>query len=149
MVEISQVSFVHLARHAGFMDLTREYDAECSIKNLPPIDWQSGPYIALEKTGLYKCLVAREQGVALGFAGIIISNIPHYNRVMATTESIFVGSAYRKKGVGLKLIKAAEQLAKDEGCVALFLTAPHGSRLTQLAPAIGYEKTNEVFTKVL
>lgn len=131
------------------MQLTQEYDVECSIKSLPPIDWQSGSYLAMEKAGSLRCLIAREQGVALGFATIILANIPHYNRVMATTESVFVGGQYRKKGVGLKLIKAMERLAKDEGAVALFLTAPVGSRLAQLAPAIGYDKTNEVFTKPL
>lgn len=85
-----------------------------------------------------------------GLCAVLITPVPHYDgRRIATTETLFVAEAHRASGAGLKLLRAAEQVARDNGVDGLYVTAPSGGRLERILPHAGYTETNRVFHREL
>lgn len=81
-----------------------------------------------------------------GFCAVLISPVLHFaGKRIAATETLFVAEKYRAGGVGLSLLRAAEQVAAEAGTGGLYVTAPTGGRLERLLPHIGYHETNRVF----
>lgn len=149
MSEVRRVSLSTLIDDQRFQILVDEYTDESSIKDMPPINWQRSMYQQLEAIGVFSVLAAYESGELIGFMTMIVTVLPHYGVKTATTESVFVAQAHRKGGAGLKLIREAEKLAAELGAVGILLSAPHGGKLSDLAPKMGYRQTNEVFFKRL
>lgn len=134
----------------NFDALLAEYAQESAIDGLPPPSAQMGIYCQMEAVGVLHFLGAFSGDTLAGFAAIVVSVLPHYGVKTATTESLFMGHAFRKgSGAGLKLLTAAEALAKDLGAVGLFVSAPIGGRLEQVLPRIGFQETNRVFFRGL
>lgn len=75
-------------------------------------------------------MVAREEGKVVGGAGLEL-----YGR-SALLRSVVVRSSHRDRGLGRRLVQAAEQLAQTEGVSEVFL-------LTEAAidwfPRLGYQ----------
>ena len=149
MSEVRRVSLATLIDDPRFQTLVDEYTAESSIKDMPPINWQRQIYQQLETIGIFFVLAAYERDELVGFMTMIVTVLPHYGALTATTESVFVAAGHRSGGAGLKLIREAESWAKELGAVGLFLSAPYGGRLADIAPRIGYRQTNAVFFKGL
>jgi len=86
----------------------------------------------------------------VGMCAVLITPVPHYSgRLIASTETLFVAEAHRASGAGLKLLRAAEQVARDNGVDGLYVTAPRGGRLERILPHAGYAETNRVFFREL
>jgi GNAT superfamily N-acetyltransferase len=73
--------------------------------------------------------------------------MPHYSVRIAVGESFFVSAEHRKTGAGLKLLKAAEDYAKEINSSGLLISAPLGGNLAEILPHVGYVETNRVFFK--
>lgn len=130
--------------------LYADYAAEGSIPGLGKPNPQMDSYRQMEAAGLLHTLVAKnDQGTMVGFLSFLVSLLPHYGQVVATTESYFVDPGYRSGGLGIKLLKAAEARAQELGAVGMFVSAPAGGRLSKIMPRTGYAPSNEVFFKVL
>lgn len=130
-------------------DLLAEYGVESVIDGLGKPAAQFELYHQMEATGALHLIGAWLDGDLIGFLILIVSVLPHYGTRIASSESFFVARAARKTGAGLKLLRAAEQHAKDLGAAGLFISAPTGSRLERIMPAEGYRETNRVFFRVL
>lgn len=149
MSEVRRVSLATLIDDPRFQTLVDEYTVESSIKDMPPINWQREMYQQFEKVGIFHVLAAYQGEELIGFMTMIVTVLPHYGALTATTESVFVAEAHRAGGAGLKLIREGEAWAKELGAVGLLLSAPAGGKLESLAPRIGYKQTNVVFFKGL
>lgn len=128
--------------------LLPEYAEECRIAGLGEIlpNWQT--YRTLEQIGVLHAIKAiTAEGVLIGFITLLVSELPHYSVVTATTESFFVSAAYRRTGAGIALLRAAERVAVDLGAAGPLVSAPVGGRLAALLPRLGYRQTNAVFFK--
>lgn len=148
-VTIRQCKLAEIEQNARFPALFAEYAAECALHELPPPDEKLAAYRALDDSGIFHILGAFDGDDLLGFLAFLLPVIPHYGVAIAVGESFFVASAHRKKGVGLKLVHAAEQQAQQAGAPALMLSAPVGSPLERVLPVIGYRETNRVFLRKL
>jgi GNAT superfamily N-acetyltransferase len=103
-------------------------------------------YLYLERNGMIAPLGVFFDGGLVGFCIVMFSgNLHASNRLVASTESLFVGSAWRAGGAGIKLLRAAEQLAIDRGSTGLYVTAPAGGRLEKVLPRIGFHEVSRVF----
>jgi GNAT superfamily N-acetyltransferase len=80
---------------------------------------------------------------------MLVSLLPHYSALAATTESWFVSAAARKGGTGKRLMDAAEAKARELGAVGFLISAPTGGSLERAAPMLGYRETNRVYFKAL
>lgn len=127
--------------------LTVEYAAEPSIKELPSGMVQIEQYKMLEESGLIYPIGAYLRNLLIGFVGVLTPVMPHYGVKVAYTESFFVSKEYRKSGAGLKLLRAAEEYARETGCVGLLVSSPFNGDLAQVLPRVGYSETNVMFYK--
>jgi GNAT superfamily N-acetyltransferase len=146
---VRQSSVDEITSADNLPDLLEHYAQESSIDGLGSInpDWTT--YKNLEQSGYYTPVAVFVGGVLAGFAGVIITQNPHYGKTIAVTESLFVDPQFRKHGVGNKLTQHVETLARDRGAAGLLISAPSGGRLEKLLPASGYRETNRAFFKGL
>lgn len=134
----------------AFDGLVAEYAEECKIRGMPEPEWAREMYKGMEQMGIVQCLVLRDTEYNMvGFSVLLGTVVPHYSKLVVTTESLFVTREYRKGGGGMKLIKAIEGHAKNIGAVGLLLSAPEGGSLAAVAPKIGYTHASNVFFKGL
>lgn len=131
------------------VELLAQYAVESSIHGLGEINVRFDIYRQMEAVGALHTLAAYREGRMVGFLALLVSVLPHYGALTATTESFFVTQSARAGGTGLRLLRAAEDKARELGAVGLLVSAPAGGRLAQVMPRIGYGHTNEVFFKGL
>ena len=129
--------------------LINEYADECSIRGLGPIDAQLQSYRQMESSGILYPLGAFLGEELIGFLSLLVSELPHYGRRVAISESLFIKQSARKSGAGLKLIRAGEKLAASLGAVGFLVSAPYGGKLAEVLPRAGFEETNRVFFRSL
>lgn len=149
MTEYRLISFDELESDPQWPGLVAEYANECHIAGMPPCDYQGDIYRAMETTGMVRLIGAYIDGTLVGFCNLIISVLPHYGKVVGTSESLFVGTAHRSTGAGLGLVKAAERECVSAGAIAMLMSAPAHGSMERLMPRIGYRHTNTVFFKAL
>jgi GNAT superfamily N-acetyltransferase len=147
--EVRKISVAEAFARPEFSVLCREYAAESAIAGLPDPKEKLSAYQALEAGGntAFCAYGAFLGGRLIGFIVLLTPVLPHYGIAVAVAESLFVGSAYRKSGAGMLLIRRAEQRAKELRSPGILLSSPTGGRLAVLLPRIGYRETNRVFFK--
>lgn len=130
-----------------FAALVEEYRAEAQ-RNPHMLGAQPDreAYARLVNAGLMHPLGVFIGEELVGIATVLVSSVPHYaGRMIATTETIFVAAEHRAGGAGMKLLRAAEEVAVMMGAAGLYVTAPAGGRLERVLPRAGYTPTNQVF----
>jgi GNAT superfamily N-acetyltransferase len=146
---IERVKFADLESHPSWLPMLDEYADECQLAGMPRAECQSDMYRAMEQYGALHSHAVYVGDDLAGFCFLLISTLPHYGKVVGTTESIFVRQAYRHTGAGLALVRAIEKYAREQEAIAMIFSAPKGGRMEQLMPALGYANTNLVFFKGL
>jgi GNAT superfamily N-acetyltransferase len=147
MTEVKRITFAELTASAEWDGLVSEYADECQIAGLPRCKHDSSTYYLLENSGAINFAAAFVEDTLVGFATLLVTQLPHYSRIVAIVESIFVAKQHRGSGAGMMLIREMELLAKDNKAIGILVSAPKGGRLNGLMPNIGYTHTNEVFFK--
>ena len=146
---IQSVTVDEYEQAKNLSDLYSVYADEASIQGLGTPDPQMDTYRQLEAAGILHTLIALKAGKVIGFLSFLLSPLPHYGQVVATTESYFVAPEHRKGGAGLRLLREAEVKARELGAIGFFVSAPAGGRLAKVMPRSGYRLTNEVFFREL
>jgi len=126
-----------------------EYARESAMPEIGSPCPQYDTYRAMEAAGVIHSVGAFAGERMVGFILPIVIALPHYGVVTATVESFFVCAAERKKGLGLRLLDAAERLVLGLGAKALLLSAPTGGALDKVLPRRGFRHSNNVFVKAL
>lgn len=149
-MRVTPITVAQLESATRFAALIAEYTAESANRLLPPPIARMSQYRDLEAKGLLHVLAAvDEDGELAGFISVLASPLPKYGPPIATSESFFVAKAHRASLAGLKLLAAAERLAKALGSPVLMVSAPWGSTLDTLLqhPKCGFVRTNVVYCK--
>jgi GNAT superfamily N-acetyltransferase len=124
--------------------LTPEYEDELDVDAY----WR-----AVEETRRRRgeVLVADLDGAVVGICQVMV--FPHFQHTggwCAELESVHVRSDMRGQGVGAKLLAAAEELARREGCYRVQLTSRKvRGDAHRFYLANGFESTSEGFKKLL
>ena len=96
-------------------------------------------------------LVAVVNNEVVGIAQVMV--FPHFQHTggwCAELESVHVRSDMRSQGIGAKLLAAAEELARREGCYRVQLTSRNvRSDAHRFYEAQGYTSTSQGFKKLL
>lgn len=129
--------------------LLAEYARESGMPGMPEPKACMEAYLNIEASGMLHVLCACVGTELVGFLVLLINNLPHYGATVAVNESFFVAKQYRCTGAGVKLRKAAESLAVEQGAVGILASAPAGGSLAVVLPRSGYLHTGEVFFKRL
>ncbi len=131
----------------SFPALLAEYAAESAIEGMPPPSARMETYRALDEAGALHVLEAVAGDELVGFITVLSAPLPHYGRTVAVSESFFVARAHRHTGAGLKLLRAAEDKAREIGSPGLVVSAPFAGRLFEVLPRCGYAEVSRIFFK--
>lgn len=148
-MEIKQVTLSELIETPGFLDLVQLYEEESRNSSLPPCNPDYQQYTNLENLGAASFFKAEHNSELIGFSVLIVSPVPHYSALFGVLESLFVHATKRKTGAGLKLIRAAEKVAKSKGCLAVGVSAPVNGVLSAVLNSSKYTLSNLMYLKVL
>lgn len=148
-MEIQSSTVDELIAAPNWWALFAEYAAECGNGGIGKPDMQVDTYRTLESVGALKINAAHHDGELIGFVVYLLSVLPHYGKLVAITESVFVSPSHRDCGAGLALLKATEDAALEAGAVGLLVSAPVGGSFDRLLAAKRYEHTNAVYFKRL
>lgn len=149
MTTIRKISFDEITAYPEFTKLAQDYADESKIEEMPTHNLNYDAYRKLEQIGMYHCYGAFVDDNLVGLVTVLVTTVPHYSVLIASTESLFVDDKHRRGGTGLKLLKAAEECAKENGAINLFVSAPMGGRLVQVMPRIGYRECQRIFCRRL
>lgn len=144
---IQVVPVAEIERAPNFSALAAEYAAESLIDGMPPPIAKWATYRQLEAQGVLHVLRATVGGTLVGFISVLASTLPRYGMPIACSESFFVAKAHRKTGAGLRLLRAAEDKAREAGSPMLLVSAPAEGALAKVLPRAGYIETNRVFAR--
>ncbi len=166
-MEIRDARYSEILRDPNAQALVREYSNECSLPELGEARPQAHIYEALERGGSMQSYGLYEGEHLIGFAVLLFYPLPHYGKLIAATESIFIAAEHRGNGNGEQLLKFIESVARERGCAAVQYSVPVGSRFGRLldlramqsrlhelrpgkaAPAPRYRMTNRVYMREL
>lgn len=133
----------------AFPALSAEYLAESGRAITSDLAPQMAIYKANEAAGTMKFAGAWLGDELVGFLVLVLYVVPHFGKLVASTESLFVAQSARGSGAGTRMLKEAQSIAADSGCVGLCVSAPVGGRLAKVLPRSGFLHTNELFFKAL
>lgn len=128
-ITIEMCSCVELFDNPEFMQEAVEYSKVSVNNSLEFKSFDRDYYENAERMGIMKWCKVTEQEKLIGFSSIILVKYPHYNKTIATLETIYLNKSYRKNNLGLKLINFMRAVAKENGADGMFLGAPFGSKL--------------------
>ena len=145
MIEVRLTPTRTIAADANFEAILAGYAAESALKGAPDPACQMELYNSMYDNGFIHPLAAYRDGELVGVLLLMCTVLPHYGCQIATAESYFVLEEHRDTGAGIKLLRAAEDLAKDLGAKGVLISAPFGGRLAEVLPRSGYKESNRVF----
>ncbi len=150
MIDVRAIPFAELETAPAFPALVHEYAAESLTPGMPPPSARFDTYRHLEAKGLLHTLaVFTQDGALAGFLMLMMPVLPKYGVGVAVSEAFFVAKVHRGTGAGLKLLRAAETLARALGSPGLLVSAPFEGDLFKVLPRVGYRESNRIFFKVL
>lgn len=144
---VRKCTVVEIMEDPAFDALIAEYAAESAVEGMPPPRAKMEAYVAMEMTGMLHPFGAFKDGELVGFISVLTPTLPHYGRLVASAESFFVTKSHRKGGAGLRLLKAVEQVAAEEGSPGIFVSAPIKGMLVEILPRRGYTACSQIFFK--
>jgi GNAT superfamily N-acetyltransferase len=141
-IEYPDVTAASLVVQGG--SLTPEHEDELNVDAY----WR-----AVEETRRRRgdVLVADLDGEVVGVCQVLV--FPHFQRTggwCAELESVHVRGDIRSQGVGAKLLAAAEEIARREGCYRVQLTSRNVREdAHRFYLANGFEQTSQGFKKLI
>jgi len=147
MAEIRLSTFNEIESCKELVGLIEEYALECAIDGLPEPRGSMATYKVMEAMGALIPIGVFDGVKLVGFLGVLVYEVPHYGKKMGVVESFFITKSYRVGGLGFRLIKFAEQLAKDQGALGILFSAPIGGALDSVMGKIGYKPVSRIHFK--
>lgn len=147
MLDVRPCTIAEVFGSPEFLPLIEEYAAECAVLDLPHPRAQMASYEQLEVMGNLTAFGAWLDGALIGFIGVMLPKLLHYDETVAVSQSFFVGAAHRRTGAGLRLLKLAEGFSKEKKTPGFLVSAPLFSDLSDLLPQVGYTPCSAIFFK--
>jgi GNAT superfamily N-acetyltransferase len=151
LIDVKRISTHEFFNRPETGAMLAEYAKESRIPGMPAPAPNAAQYHNLNASGLLHVLGAfTPDGTRVGFLTLLVYLNPHYSRVLAVLESIFVVSEHRSGGAGSRLLLAAQDMAEQDGAIGLLVSAPASSRLEQVMRGLkSFTLSNVVFFKPL
>ncbi len=106
-------------------------------------------YERLEAAGVAHFVGAFDADKIVGVAIYCVSIVPRFKgTLLASSDALWVDPEYRTTGAGLRLIRAVERFAKEDGCTGIFWGVKKGTRAERLFERIA-SPMNTLFWKQL
>lgn len=105
-------------------------------------------YERMEQAESLRFVAAFDGDKIIGVVVVVATLYPHFGKKVASCESLWLDKAYRDGYAGLKLIRKAQEVAREMGAVGIYFGARTGSRLARLYERI-FTPMNTLFWKKL
>lgn len=106
-------------------------------------------YQAMEKAGVLVIVTARQDGVLIGYFAFMVHRHLHYMDTIVANEDVkFIHPAHRG-GLGGKLVKYAEGVARSRGAKIFLQRSKAKSGHAELYRHLGYSLLDETYAKRL
>jgi hypothetical protein len=128
---ILPITYAEILNSPNAPELLEEYSAECALEELGAINPKAETYAAMERTGNFQCFGAYEEHRLVGFASALVYVVPHYDKRIATVESLFVARVC-SGWIGGKLLAAIADYGRKRDCEVVLYSAPVRSRLARM-----------------
>jgi len=129
--------------------LPEHYDELCVTKDFPLMP----DYVAYGKlcvADMLRCIVARADGVLVGYALFIVSPHLHYSTCKTAFEDIyFLKKEYRLGRTGIRLFQFAETALRADGVNRIIMHTKIHLDNSKLFEYLGYKLTDKLYTKLL
>lgn len=126
------------------------WDEIAEMKDVNVLDPDVDEYRALAKSGRLHILTARDEGKLVGYYAAFIKNNLHYKSVIVGSDDLyFIHPAYRRGGVGVRLLLAAERMQREAGAVIAVLKEKLSHPHAALFERLGYKPMERVLWKKL
>lgn len=107
-------------------------------------------YKGMEEAGMLLLLAATDEERIVGYSvNLIMPHLHYADCVICSNDLLFVDPQYRGTSLGIKLMKATENLAKDSGAKLMLWHAKQDTALEKLMPRMGYKVNDIIFSKGL
>lgn len=144
---IERCSFVELEAAPQWPALIAEYSAEAGNPLMPPVNYDPDTYRRLCEAGQLHSYAVNVDTSLIGFMLLLDCPMHKYSAKALSVEAIFVAGANRMSGAGVRLLRKAEEVARERGCVGLFASSPAGGALGEVLPRMGFVESNRIFCK--
>lgn len=102
-------------------------------------------YKALDAIGALKLIIARREGLMIGYCAIVIRRHLHYKALAAFEDVYFVTSSERGNGVGRGLLQTAKAVAANAGAIVSYWMTKEFEPQAKLLKSLGGEKFDSVY----
>lgn len=106
-------------------------------------------YEQYEKAGWYIEIVAREDGVLIGFCGMYLVPSMHTQDMLATEDILYIKPEYRHGRNALRFYQFVEEEMIRRGAKKIMLTAPPESVANKILLRMGCTHSANQYSKVL
>lgn len=111
-------------------------------------DWDT--YYALQEQGKLDIFTARDKGVLVGYFVVLVSTHMHYkDHLFAKNDLIYLAPSHRKGFTGVKLIKFAESMLKEDGVSVLVINTKNHKPFHKLMEFLGFISEDTEYTKYI
>lgn len=107
-------------------------------------------YALLEAAGSLVSLVAYDGDRIVGYSvNFLTTNLHYSDLTYVHNDVLFVMPEHRKSSLGMRLIRATEDVARQRGARMVIWHAKEQTALAEILPRLGYGVQDILFSKVL
>lgn len=111
-------------------------------------DWDF--YFLMESAGRFQCIVARSEGVMIGYHFSFLGPDPHYRKIFrASTDIYFVRKEFRLGFTGFRLFREAEKAWRGRGVKKAFSGTKKAKDMGKILLRLGWTHIEDTYAKVL
>ena len=147
---IRPLSVDELASDALAPMVRRHWEEVALHKGLMRLDPDWLRYRAMEQRGLLLALALEVDGEVVGYTlGTVAPHLHYQDLMVYANDAVFVDAKHRGGGVGLRLMRETERVAKSRGAQMAAWHAKQGTRMDALMPRLGYGVQDIIYTRAL
>lgn len=125
------------------------WEEVANYRDVIPLDVQWTALLELEKQGKTVLITVRHDGKLIGYSGFTLNKHFHYKIITAYNDVIFVHPDYRKKAIGLQLIKQSESVLKKAGADKIKWHMKPEKSFGIVLKRMGYIQEEEIYGKLI
>jgi GNAT superfamily N-acetyltransferase len=128
----------------------RHWEEVALDKDVVPLDPQWDLYAELDRMGRLLITTVRLDGALIGYCSHFIAPNLHYKSLVVADNDIFwLASEHRNSRIGIKLLRTAEQYAREAGCNKILMKEKIHVSLGRLFQFLGYREIERLHAKTL
>ena len=106
-------------------------------------------YLTMQDIGMHYIVFALDAGMIIGYMSMFCAESPHTREITATTDTIYIDKKYRKNGLGVKMIKTAEEEAKNREAKHIMITFKNDQKHPKIVEECGFFSYETIYSKYI